>query len=81
MRPIRRAPLRLWHWLAGLLVAAQQRFERHDDESYACYALFVALLVADMSLLSLVLPLSALLYALLDSKKPRAYWQVCEQWP
>ena len=59
-------------WLALL----RARWRRDDKESLVCYFLFVALFVADMSLLALAFPAALYLYALLVNPPARQFWQV-----
>ncbi len=52
-----------------------QRLRRDDRESYACYALFGALFVADFSLLAAAFSAGLFCYALLAQRPARLYWQ------
>lgn len=53
------------------------RWRRDDKESIICYFLFMALFVADFSILALVFPAALYCYALLAQTPVRHFWQVC----
>ena len=55
---------------------ARLNWRRDDRESDACYALFLAVFVADFSLAALAFPLALLGYALLAQPPSRRFWQV-----
>lgn len=56
--------------------ALHERMQRHDDESYLCYAAYVLVAVCDFSLLAMLFPVSMVAYALLAQNKARVYWRV-----
>ena len=62
----------LMAWMRKL----SQKLWRPDEESYICYALFVILFVADVSILALVLQIALFCYALLAQHPARLFWQV-----
>ncbi len=62
----------LFDWLKRL----SSKLRRPDEESYICYALFVALFITDFSLLALLLQAVLFCYALLAQPPARVYWQV-----
>lgn len=49
-----------------------------DEESWTCYVLFVLIFVLDVSLLSMVFPVSLAAYALLTQRPRALYWQVSD---
>ncbi len=59
-------------WLGRLAAAVRGE----DREAYLVYVLFIAVFVADFSLLTLVYPASLLGYALLSQAPRRQYWEV-----
>jgi len=63
-----------WYWKAySWATVGLRRADRR--ESALAYAFFVAAYLSDLSLLTLVLPVSAFLYALVTPRPSRAYWQ------
>lgn len=65
----RKAGLRWLSWLLGLT-------QRVDEESWTCYVLFVLVFVLDVSLLTMLFPVSLAGYALLTQRPSARYWQV-----
>lgn len=65
-----------WRRCMRALTALQQLMQRHDDESYLCYAAYVLVAVCDFSLLAMLFPVSMVAYALLAQNKARVYWRV-----
>lgn len=57
-----------WRSISGML-------PQMDRESYLAYALFAIIFASDLSVLSMVYPLSAFLYALVSIQPAPAYWQ------
>lgn len=66
-----------WKCCVRAFTALHERTQRHDDESYLCYAAYVLVAICDFSLLAMVFPVSMVAYALLAQHKARNYWQVC----
>lgn len=66
------------HKQAGLrgFAWALKLMQRIDEESWTCYVLFVLIFVLDVSLLTMVFPVSLALYALLTQRPRAVYWQV-----
>ncbi|MEW5302433.1 MAG: hypothetical protein WDW36_005220 [Sanguina aurantia] len=64
-----------WRRCMRVLTALQGRVQRHDDESYLCYAAYVLVAVCDFSLLAMAFPVSMVAYALLAQHQARAYWR------
>lgn len=60
-----------WRWITTLV---PRRADRR--ESALAYALFVFAYLSDLSLLALVLPVSAFVYALVAVRPARTYWHV-----
>lgn len=65
----RRAGLKWLSWLLALV-------QRVDEESWTCYVLFVLIFVLDVSLLTMLFPISLAAYALLTQRPSALYWQV-----
>ena len=65
----RRAGLKWLSWLLALV-------RRVDEESWTCYVLFVLIFVLDVSLLTMLFPISLAAYALLTQRPSALYWQV-----
>lgn len=65
----RKAGLRWLSWLLSLT-------QRVDEESWTCYVLFVLVFVLDVSLLTMLFPVSLAGYALLTQRPSALYWQV-----
>lgn len=50
--------------------------QRIDEESWTCYVFFVLIFVLDMSLLTMLFPVSLAAYALATQRPSAFYWQV-----